>query len=87
MLPIGINQAGSDASIEVGPVAGHADLGVNLLPTLNIPRECISVQKEKNGYKNTIYQFNCHYLNISKKFVFNNSSYYSTISVDLTNHK
>jgi len=36
MLPIGINQAGSDAPVEVGSVAGHADLGVYLLPTLQV---------------------------------------------------
>ena len=36
MLPVGIDQAGPDPPVEVWPMTGHTDLGVNLLPTLEV---------------------------------------------------
>ena len=56
MLPVGINQARSDPSIEVGPMAGYADLGVYLLPTLEggVPRKSKKAKKE-TGKKRSCY--------------------------------
>ena len=36
MLPVGIDQAWPNSSIEVWAMAGHTDLGVNLLPSLQV---------------------------------------------------
>jgi len=47
MLPVGINQARPDAPVEVGTVAGHADLGVNLLPTLQVT--CVGKHSERQA--------------------------------------
>ena len=35
MLPVGICKAGPDSPIEIRTMAGHTDLGVNLLPAFD----------------------------------------------------
>jgi hypothetical protein len=49
MLPVSINQAWPDPPIEVGTMAGHAYLGVNLLPTLQVAS--IGKESEKQAYE------------------------------------
>jgi len=53
MLPVGICKAGPDPSIEIGTMAGHTNLGVNLLPTFDAGKSgkegqvCEKRKKEK----------------------------------------
>ena len=49
MLPVCIDQAGSDSSIEVWTMAGHTDLGINFLPALEVTG--VGKHGEKEAYQ------------------------------------